>query len=143
MSEFVAIVCSGVFFGAALYITLVQHAASLEVGLSFAGRFFPPMYRRAATMQASLALVGTLSGLWTWWRGSGFSWLVGALLLFAVVPFTLVWIMPVNKQLLAPRGDPEAADTEPLLRRWGALHAVRTVLSGLAFAVFLGAVVSR
>jgi Anthrone oxygenase len=143
MSEFIAVFCSGVFFGAALYITLAQHPASLEAGPSFAARFFSPMYRRAAPMQVALAALGTLAGLWTWWRGAGVLWLLGSLSLFAVIPFTLVRIMPVNNQLLAPGRDAEAADTEPLLHRWGALHAVRTVLSGLAFVVLLGALASR
>lgn len=143
MIEFVSVFCSGVFFGAALYITLAQHPAALEVGASFAGRFFGPMYRRAAGMQVALAALGTLAGLWTWWHGSGLLWLIGALLLFAVVPFTLVRIMPINNQLLAPGREPEAPDTEALLRRWGSLHVVRTILSGLAFVLLLGALASR
>ena len=141
--EFVAIFCCGSFFGAALYITLAQHPAALEVGPSFAGRFFGPMYRRAAAMQVALAALGTLAGLGAWWHGSGFAWLAGALLLFAVVPFTFIRIMPVNNQLLAPGRDPEASDTEALLRRWGGLHAVRTALSGLAFVLLLGALTFR
>jgi len=137
--KFTSVFCCGVFFGAALYITLAQHPAALEVGPSFAGRFFAPMYRRASAMQVALAALGTLAGLGAWWQGSGLVWLTGAVLLFAVIPFTLVRIMPVNNQLLAPGRNPEALDTEALLRRWGSLHAVRTALSGLAFVLFLGA----
>jgi len=143
MIEFLAVFCCGSFFGAALYITLAQHPAALEVGPSFAGRFFASMYRRAAALQVALAVLGTLAGLGAWWRGSGIVWLVGALLLFAVVPFTLVRILPVSHQLLAAGRDPEAPDTEPLLRRWASLHAVRTALSGVAFVLFLGALALR
>ena len=139
MVEFVAIFCCGAFFGASLYITLVQQPAALEVGPSFAGRFFAPMYRRASVMQVPLALVGTLAGLVAWCQRAGIGWLLGALLLLAVIPFTLVRMLPVNHQLLAPGRDPEAPDTETLLLRWGALHAVRTILSGLAFVLLLGA----
>jgi hypothetical protein len=97
------------------------------------------MYRRASVMQVSLALAGTLAGLVAWWQRAGIGWLLGALLLLAVIPFTLVRMLPVNHQLLAPGRDPEASDTEGLLLRWGALHAVRTILSGLAFVLLLGA----
>jgi hypothetical protein len=45
--------------------------------------------------------------------------------------------MPVNHRLLAPERDAASADTEPLLRRWAALHAVRTALGGIAFVLFL------
>jgi hypothetical protein len=113
MVDFIAVFCSGVFFGVALCITWVQHPAALEIGPAFAGRLFSPMYRRAAPLQIALAALGTLSGLGAWWRGSGGLWLPGALLLFAVIPFTLVFMMPVNNQLLAPGRDSEALDTEP------------------------------
>jgi hypothetical protein len=62
-TKLVATFCCGVFFGAALYISLVQHPAGLETGADFATRFFPPMYRRAAILQASLALVGCAARL--------------------------------------------------------------------------------
>jgi hypothetical protein len=101
------------------------------------------MYRRAAPMQVVLAALGTLCGLAAWWRGSGIAWLAGGLLLFAVVPFTLLRIKPINDRLTAPGRDPEAPDTEELLRRWAALHAVRTFLSGLAFVLLLGALAHR
>jgi uncharacterized membrane protein len=144
MAAFISVFCCGAFFGAALYITLAQHPAALEVGPSFAVRFFAPVYRRAAAMQAALAVLGTLAGLWAWWQGgSGLLGLLGTLLLFSVVPFTLVLMMPVNNRLLAPGRDPEAPDTEALLRRWGSLHAVRTALSGLAFLLLLGSLAFR
>jgi hypothetical protein len=143
MSEFLAVFSSGGFFGAALYITLAQHPAALEVGPAFAVRFFGPMYRRAAPMQVAFAVLGTLAGLWAGLRGFGSMWLLGALLLIAVIPFTLLRIAPINNELLAPGRDAEAADTELLLRRWGSLHAVRTVLSGLAFLVFVAALAFR
>ena len=65
MAEFIAIFCCGVFFGVALCITSIQHPAALEVGPGFAGRFFSPLYRRAAPLQVSLAalrLPGSRSG---------------------------------------------------------------------------------
>ena len=137
MLEGIALFGCGTFFGAALFITLVQHPAALEAGVGTAARFFPPMYRRAAAMQVALALVGTGAGVGAWLTGSGHVWLIGALALFAVVPFTLLVMLPVNNQLLAPERDPGDPDTEVLLRRWGPLHAVRSALSGIAFAVFL------
>jgi hypothetical protein len=138
-TQLLAVSCSGVFFGAALYITVAQHPAVLEAGAAFAARFFAPMYRRAAPMQAGLAGVGAAAGVAAWGSGAGAAWLVGALLLIAVVPVTLVWIRPVNDRLLAPDFAPDATDSEALLRRWGVLHAVRTLLSGLAFLVLLAA----
>ena len=136
MAESIATLACGVFFGAALYISVVQHPATLEAGVPFAARFFGPMYRRASVLQVAAAILGTIAAALAWYRGAGVAWLIGAMLLFAVIPFTLVAIMPVNRQLLAPGRDPESADTESLLRRWASLHAVRTALSGFAFVLF-------
>jgi hypothetical protein len=97
------------------------------------------MYRRAAAMQASLALAGSLAGLVASLRGSGLAWLVGAVLLGSVVPFTLVLIKPVNDRLLAPELDPGAPEVLELLSRWARLHGVRSIASALAFICFLAA----
>ena len=63
--------------------------------------------------------------------------IVGGFLMVAVVPFTLLAIMPTNKALMALALDKTPVDAEPLLRRWGRLHAIRTLLSLLSLLVFL------
>jgi hypothetical protein len=135
-----AALCAGVFAGAAIYINVVEHPARMACGTALALRQFAPSYRRAAAMQASLALVGLLAGVSGWLRGGPASLLVGGLILGMVVPFTLVFILPTNRRLLAPGLDPESEEAGDLLRRWGRLHAVRSALGGLAFVVLLDSV---
>ncbi len=72
-----------------------------------------------------------------WFAGASFLWVVGGLLLGAVIPFTLIVILPTNKQLLNPALDKHSRQTGQLLARWGRLHAVRTVLSTTALLLFL------
>jgi hypothetical protein len=62
---------------------------------------------------------------------------VGGLLLGSVIPFTLIVILPTNKRLLSVTLDKRSIEAERLLARWGKLHAVRSVLSGLALLLFL------
>ena len=92
-------------------------------------------------MQASLAIAGLLAGVAVWLLGSGLMWLVGAVLLGSVVPFTFVVIMPTNDRLLEPGRDLASDETRALLEKWGKLHAVRSVLSLLASIVYVGLVV--
>ncbi len=135
--ELVATLCAGLFAGAAIYITLVEHPARLECGTELAVTIFGPSYRRAAVMQAALAAVGLVAAFLAWIQGGGTVVLVGGALLGSVIPFTLVVILPTNRRLLDPglmRGSAEAA---ALLRRWGQLHAIRSVASGLAFGLLL------
>jgi uncharacterized membrane protein len=62
---------------------------------------------------------------------------VGAVVLVANWPYTLLVIMPTNLRLMATA--PEAADAaaRSLLERWGRLHAVRSVLGAIATLLFL------
>jgi hypothetical protein len=133
----IATACAGIFAGAAIYINAVEHPARLSCGADLAVREFAPSYHRATVMQVPLAAIGCITGLWSAWL-FGDPWLTfGAILLIAVVPFTLVVILPTNKQLLDPRLDPRGERAAELLTRWGRLHATRSVLSSAAFVLFL------
>jgi len=137
ISEFIAVLACGLFAGAAVYISLVEHPARMECGVEIAATEFPFGYRRASIMQATLAAVGLLSSIAAWLAGATFWWVVAGVLLGSVIPFTLIVILPTNKQLLSPTLDRRSAKTSQLLARWGALHAVRSVLGGLALFLFL------
>jgi hypothetical protein len=133
----VAAVCAGLFSGAALYVNLVEHPARLACGPELAVREFAQSYKRATVLQASLAVVGSLAGIADAWKPADPKLLVASLLLIAVVPFTLVVILPTNKRLLDPSLDPKSSDATALLTCWGHLHAVRTFLSSVAFVIFV------
>ncbi len=135
--QLVATLSAGLFTGAALYITLVEHPARMHCGPGLAVAEFGPSYKRATVMQAPLAAVGFLSGTAAWLTGAHLLWAVGGVLLGVVIPLTLVVIAPTNKQLLDPALDRDSALARRLLLRWGGLHALRTVLSGVAFVMFL------
>jgi len=133
----VASICAGLFSGAAIYVNAVEHPARLSCGTELAVREFAPSYRRATIMQASLAVTGGVTGLWSAWAG-GDPWLaLAAILLGAVVPFTLIVMLPTNNQLLDPTLDPRSQKASMLLIRWGRLHAVRSLSSAAAFMLFL------
>jgi Domain of unknown function (DUF1772) len=135
----IATLCAGLFAGAAVYITLVEHPARVECGSAFAVREFAPSYRRAAVMQGALAVLGSLSAVGASLAGLGWSWVVAGALLGAVVPFTLFVIFPTNEKLLAPSLDAGSQAAVDLLTRWGRLHAVRSGLGVLALLVMLAA----
>ncbi|HXJ79922.1 MAG TPA: DUF1772 domain-containing protein [Candidatus Methylomirabilis sp.] len=132
-----AVACCGVFAGAALYINIVEHPARMSCGVEIALREWAPSYKRATVMQAPLAVLGGLAGLSAWWLRGGLGYLVGALLLLAVVPFTLLVIFPTNHALLELHAKGQARDAQGPLGRWNALHAVRSGLSLVAFLLML------
>jgi uncharacterized membrane protein len=135
--EVLATLCAGLFAGAAIYITFVEHPARLECGTELAATEFGPSYRRATVMQASLAAIGLIAALMAWVQGRGVAVLIAGLLLGLVIPFTLLVILPTNKRLLDPTLDRKSAEAAALLARWGQLHAVRSVMSALAFGLLV------
>jgi hypothetical protein len=137
IAEFIAVLACALFTGAAVYITFVEHPARMQCGVELAATEFAPSYRRATVMQASCAGLGVLSSLAAWLAGASFWWLVAGVLLGSVIPFTLIVILPINKRLLNPTLDKRSIESERLLARWGRLHAVRSLLSGVALMLFL------
>lgn len=137
-AQFLATLCVALFAGAALYISLAEHPARLSLDTAAAAAQWSPSYHRATFMQAPLAIVSFLTALAAWLLGAGLGWLVAALLIGAVVPFTFIGIMPTNRKLLALGRDLGSEETRRLLERWGALHAVRTALSMAALLIMLG-----
>ena len=132
-----ATLAAGLFAGAAIYITAVEHPARLACGSELAVREFAPSYHRATLMQAPLALVGCAAGIVAGWQRSDLVLALAATLLGAVVPFTLAIMLPTNKRLLNPALDARSPAALALLVRWGRLHAVRSVLGGASFVLFL------
>ena len=138
MLELAALLCTGLFAGAALYVSLVEHPARLACGPALAVAEFGPSYRRGAVMQASLAVGGCLAAVAAWTQGSPTPVLVAGLLLGSLIPFTLIVILPTNKRLLDAGLDRSSPEAAALLTRWGRLHAVRSVVGGVAFLLLGG-----
>ena len=141
MARFLAVFCTALFAGAALYINLVEHPARMKLDIAAAVAQWAPSYHRATYMQAPLAVLSFFAALVVWLLGAGLVWLIAAVLIGAVVPFTLVGIMPTNRRLL--RAEPGSSETRQLLRKWNLLHAVRTILSLAALVLMVSHLTGR
>jgi anthrone oxygenase-like protein len=131
-----SLIC-GIFAGAAIYINLVEQPARLSCGVTLAVTEWRPSYKRGTALQAPLAGIGSVLAFLSWWLDKDPAWLAGGVILFAVIPFTLIVIFPTNKKLESDKLDLSSAQAVHLLRLWGSLHAVRSGLSLLAFIIFL------
>jgi Domain of unknown function (DUF1772) len=136
-AQFLAAFCASLFAGAALYISVAEHPARLELDTAGALAQWAPSYRRATLMQAPLAVVSLLAAVAVWLLGGGLVWLVAGVMIGAAVAFTFIGIMPTNRMLLEPGRDRTSQETRALLTRWGRLHAVRTLLGAAASVLML------
>ena len=139
-----ALAAASLFAGAAIYISVAEQPARLALDDRMAVLQWQRSYARAAQMQASLAMAGFLLGLaaW-WWQGRDALWLLGAVVMLAPWPYTLLIIKPVNDRLHATPPEQAGAESRTLIERWGRLHAGRTALGVLATAIFLWAIAGR
>jgi Domain of unknown function (DUF1772) len=134
-----ALTVAALFTGAAFYINWAEQPARLGLDDRALLQQWKPSYARGFTMQATLAVVGFIFGALTWWSSGNWAWLLGAIVLVANWPYTMLGIMPTNHILNAIAPEDAGPKSRALIVKWGGLHAVRTGLGAAATAIFLWA----
>jgi len=132
--EIVSFIFTGLFAGVALYISIVEQPARLASAPEVALAEWRFSFKRAGILQIVLVSVGVLSAIAAYSVGRGVSVLVAGILLAIVMVWTLVVVMPVNRQLLDPARTSSTPDTDVLLKKWGRLHLIRTIAALLSLA---------
>jgi anthrone oxygenase-like protein len=132
-----ALVVAALFTGAALYINVAEQPARLQLDDRALLTQWKPAYKHGLVMQASLAVIGFVLGLAAWWQTGKWAWALGAVVLVANWPYTMLAIMPTNNRLMATEPAEADARTRALVQKWGSLHAVRTALGTAATLAFL------
>ncbi len=132
-----ALIVAALFTGAAGYVNWAEQPARLQLDDRALLRQWKPSYKRGFAMQAPLAILGFLLGLIAWWQSGQWLWVVGAVLMLANWPYTVLGIMPTNNRLLAI--DPKDRDpsNRALIEKWGWLHGGRSALGAFATLIFL------
>jgi hypothetical protein len=134
-----ALICAAVFFGAAVFVNVAEQPARLALDDRAMLLEWQRSYNSAAPMQAGLAAVSALLGFIAAWQTRDWRWVVGAIVILANWPYTLLIIKPTNDRLHAIPADQANADARRLVVAWGYLHAGRSALGIVATLIFLWA----
>lgn len=127
----------GAQFGIALAASIIVHPALLVVNRSSAIDIFRPFFNKThatvITLSVIVSLIALLISILTgnWW------WFFISILMHLNGPYTLFFMMPLNRRLMAGDVDIDSTQTSEDLKFWGKLHAVRTLLNGIVFLLFI------
>ena len=134
-----ALTTAAIFSGAAIYVSLCEQPARLQLDDRALLTEWKPSYKHGAAMQAPLALIGAVLGFAAWWQAGDWRWLVGAIVIISAWPYTLLVIKPTNDELLAIDPANAGPRVRMLIEKWGRLHAGRTAIGVLTMILFLWA----
>ena len=134
-----ALTTAAIFSGAAIYVSLCEQPARLQLDDRALLTEWKPSYKHGAAMQAPLALIGAVLGFAAWWQAGDWRWLAGAIVIISAWPYTLLVIKPTNDELLAIDPTNAGPRVRMLIEKWGRLHAGRTAIGVLTMILFLWA----
>jgi hypothetical protein len=137
LAAHLALVFAAAFAGAALFVNVAEQPARLALDDPALLREWQRSYDRAAPMQGGLALLAALVGFVAAWQLQDWRLAVGALLIIANWPYTLLVIKPTNDRLHAIKPEQATAETRQAIISWGHLHGGRSALGVAATLVFL------
>lgn len=132
LAAHLATVVCAVFAGAAVYVNVAEQPARLALTDGPMLAQWQASYPRAASMQASLAIVGGILCVVSFAALGNWRWLLAAVLILANWPYTLLCIKPTNDALKRMQASTAATDARRAVETWGKLHAGRSGLGAAA-----------
>ena len=133
-----ALALAAAFFGAALYVNLVEQPARLALDDEVILNEWTPSDRRGVALMLGLSLLSAALGLVAYFASQDVRWAIGALIVILVWPYTVFAMAPLNNQILtlAPH---DIGAARALVRQWGLLEYGQTAIGLAASVVYLWA----
>ena len=133
----IALMLAAAFSGAAFYVNFAEQPARLGLDDRNLLKQWKAAYAAGFVMQSTLAAMSGIFGILAAWMSQDWRWGIGALLILANWPFTLIGIMPTNKRLDKIAETDAGPTSRALIEQWAKLHAVRTSLGVAATLAYL------
>src|SRR5882757_7433470 len=110
------------FFGAALYINLVEQPARLALDARSMVREWVPSNRRGFILLSSLAIVSAILAYADFARIGDVRWIIGGTVIVASWPYAYFVMVPVNIWLCVVPANVARSAARELMRDWGLLE---------------------
>lgn len=138
-SRFVAKVSTTFFASNSLCFNTVLHPARMDSSVTPATALqnFRLTFKRAGLQQISMLALGIVSGAVAYHQEPDNLFLASTVVYSLILPFTLLVIGPINRQLHDPALDKDSNKVKDLINQWNSCNAVRTFLSSVAAFIWL------
>jgi Anthrone oxygenase len=141
-ADLLSFATASAFFGAALYVNVVEQPARLALDARAMVREWTPSNRRGVAMFASLAMASALLAYVEYIRTSDVRWLLGGTIVLASWPYAYFVMSPVNSLLYGIRRNAPAPMIRELMRDWGLLEWGQTAIGFAAACIFAWILIS-
>lgn len=131
------ILLMGTQFGIALASSVIVHPILAMISRESAIEVFKPFFDKTHIWVLVLSIIVTVLALILSFVTGNWWWFGIAMLMHLNGPYTIKFMMPTNRRLMAENVNPNSDQTKKDLLNWGNLHAVRTIWNGLIFLAFL------
>ena len=130
------------FFGAALYVNIVEQPARLALDARSIVREWMPSNRRGFVMLAVLAIISALSGYAEYVGTGDVRWPIGGAIILASWPYAYFVMIPVTDLLYSIRRNAPVSMIREFMRDWGLLEWGQTAIGVGAACMFAWTLVS-
>ncbi|MGB1037884.1 MAG: DUF1772 domain-containing protein [Bacteroidia bacterium] len=123
----------GIALSASVIVDPILKAATKTTAIEVFKPFFNKTHKTVLTMSILVSLMALVLSVLTqnwWWFGISAAMHLNG-------PYTIFFMMPLNRRLMADDVDPHSTQTAQDIQKWGSLHLVRTILNGSIFLGFI------
>jgi len=132
----IAFAIASAFFGAALYINLVEQPARLALDARSMVREWVPSNRRGFVLLSSLAIISAILAYGDFAQTGDVRWTIGGTVILVSWLYAYFVIVPVNIWLCAiPPGGRRSTERD-LMREWGLVEWGETAIGFAACCIF-------
>jgi hypothetical protein len=124
------------FFGAALYINVVEQPARLALDERSMLREWRPSNRRSFVLLSAFAIISAILAHVEYAGTGDVRWIIGGTVILASWPYAYFVIVPVNIWLCSASPDAATSDVRELMRDWGLLEWGQTAIGLGACCVY-------
>lgn len=130
--EISSIVLVGILTGASLYSSMVEIPIRAKTSEEEQLKNWRLVFPKASKLLIIIGNIAMVLVLITWYLTGNMGWLMGAIPLIILIPFTVIFIFKTNAELTSLT---DLTEVSTLIKNWGKLHNVRTILSIISFII--------